>query len=75
MNLETINLFVLYDKNIEQLNISNKKIEGILCLEKFINLKYLNCSNNQITKLLYLSEDLININWKSNPLIELEIRL
>jgi hypothetical protein len=58
MNNSTKSLLDLYDENIDELDLSNKNINGVLDLSKFKKLKKLNCSHNQITKIINSSIDL-----------------
>ena len=61
-------------KEITELDISDKNLEGILKLEGFYNLKKLNCSKNKLTKL-----DLDNLrkleyfNCEDNQISHLEV--
>ena len=66
MNHITINILSNYDKNTKILNISNKKIEGILCLNDFKNLKKLNCSFNEITEIINLPYSLKYLDCSNN---------
>ena len=54
MNIITIELLNKYDKNTKILEISNKDIIGILCLNDFKKLEELNCSFNEITEIINL---------------------
>ena len=59
-------------KDIIELNISDRGLEGELILEDFANLKYLYCHSNQLTKIdLRGCPNLISINCKDNKLKEL----
>ena len=71
MNKQTIKLLNKYDKNTEILDISNKKIEGILCLDDFKKLEELNCSNNEITEINNLSFSLKYLNCSNNKIVKL----
>ena len=55
-------------EQIDLLDISNKNLTGILIFSKNNKIKQLNCSNNQITKILYLSDDLEYLDCSCNPL-------
>lgn len=57
---------------IQTLNISNKKLWGDCDLKDFINLKKLDCSNNEIISLTF-SEDLTELDCSDNQLIELNL--
>jgi Leucine-rich repeat (LRR) protein len=62
------------NKNIIQLNIQNSNIKILGNLGNLINLKYLNCSYNQLTSLEEI-ENLVNLkylNCKNNQLTSLE---
>ncbi len=54
MNNDSIKLLEEYDKKLLILNISNKNINGILDLKKFVKLKELDCSNNKIIEIFKL---------------------
>ncbi len=54
MELETIKLLESYDSNVQELDISNCNIVGVLDLINFTNLKKVDCSNNQITHIIGL---------------------
>lgn len=67
-----LNLIQYYNTNYKkviQLNISNKNISGVLDLKKYIKLKKLDCSNNQITQIINIPKTLKNLDC-SNNLIE-----
>ena len=71
MNNITINILSNYDKNTKIIDISNKKIKGILCLDDFENLEYLDCSFNEITEINKLSSSLKNLNCSNNKIVKL----
>ena len=54
MEEHTIQLLANYDLDIVELDISEKEIEGILCLKEFVELKKLNCECNKIKSLYNL---------------------
>ena len=56
METNTIELLKKYDKNIKSLNISNKNIKDVLDLTNFNNLEELDCSNNEITSIICMSD-------------------
>ena len=60
-----------YDKNTKILDISNKKIEGILCLNDFEKLEELNCSFNEITEIINLPYSLKYLNCSNNKIVNL----
>ena len=55
----------------EQLLRSNEKLEGELDLTDFTNLEYLDCSNNNITKLVINSSALYHLDCSQNNLSDL----
>ena len=71
MNKRTIKILNKYDKNIKILDISNKKIKGIICLKKFKNLKNLNCSFNKIIEIVNLPFSLKYLNCSNNKIVKL----
>ncbi len=66
----TLNILLTLDINSKILDLSNKKIKGILHCCIFENLKELNCSNNQISELL-LPFYLENIDCSNNKIVKL----
>ena len=45
-------------EQIDLLDISNKNLSGILVFSKNNKIKQINCSNNNLTHILYMSDDL-----------------
>ena len=70
MNNNTKSILDLYNDDIIELDISNKNIKGYLNLSKFKKLKKLNCSNNNITKIIGI-KNLTNIDCSNNKIIKL----
>ena len=68
MNTRTENLLNKYKKKVTELDISNKNICGILDLERFPNLKVLNCSKNKITEITNMPHTLVSINNKNKKI-------
>lgn len=66
MKLATMMKLDLFDEMTESIDISNMKIKGPLDLDRFENLKIINCSNNQITQINGLSEKITHINISNN---------
>jgi hypothetical protein len=71
METNTIQIINQYSNNITELNISAKKINGILDLSKFTKLNRLKCSYNRITLIFGLSKKLIELNCSDNMIIKL----
>ena len=72
MNINTMGLLNDYPFDIIKLDILNKQINGILNLDKFYDLKELNCGLNQITNLDNLPNSLIVLNCENNQIINLD---
>ena len=73
MNKRTIEILNKYDKNTISLDISNKEIVGILCLNDFKKLEELNCSFNEITEIINLPYILKYLNCSNNKIVKLNI--
>lgn len=71
MENKTIELLKEYDSNIEELDLSYKKIRGILDLSKFTKLKKLFCHKNNITWLINLPNSLTELHCRHNEAVEL----
>lgn len=67
MNKNTKSIIDAYNNDIIELDISNKNIKGILNLSKFKKLTKLNCSNNNINKIIGI-KNLIEINCSHNKI-------
>ena len=61
-----------YDAEIVELDLSNKQIEGILCLKKFTKLSKLDCSYNQITSFENLPASLTELICYENKIFKLD---
>ena len=66
----TIEMLNKYDKTTKILDISNKEIIGILCVNDFKNLEELNCSFNKITEIHNLPYALKYLNCSNNKIIK-----
>jgi len=71
MNLNTIELLSTFSLDIKIIDISNKNIIGILNLKQFTNLEKLDCSHNNITQLINLSNKLKYLNCSYNKIIKI----
>ena len=71
MNKQITQILNKYDKNTKILDISNKKIIGVLCLYKFPNLEELNCSFNKIIEIINLLYSLKYLNCSNNKIVNL----
>ncbi len=71
MNSTTIKLLYQYPYNSKTINLDNKNISGILDLRRFINLKTLLCSNNQITELTGLANSVEILGCANNQITKL----
>ncbi len=52
------NILDLFESDIKTIDVSNKNLNGIINLNRFKNLKRINCSNNQLVDI-----DLFNLEW------------
>lgn len=68
MNLQTIQILNTYSNHITKLDLSNKNIRGILNLKRFTNLTHLNCSFNQINRIIGLSTTIVKIICSNNKI-------
>lgn len=59
--------------SIYVLDISNNKLTGKVDLNRFGNLNFLDCSNNQIEQLKIVTEALVRLNCSNNRLSSLEV--
>lgn len=50
MNKHTLQILSKIDKESTKINISDKKLEGILDFDDFKKIEWLNCSYNKFTK-------------------------
>ena len=60
-------------EQIDLLDISNKNLSGILVFSKNNKIKKFNCSNNNLTNILYLSDDLEYLDCSNNQIGEVYI--
>ena len=72
MNTHTANILYWISSTVEEINIQNKNITGILDLEKFTNLKKLICNYNSITNFINLPETLNCIECQQNQITQLD---
>ena len=74
MNKKTKSILDEYNDEITELDVSNKNIKGILNLSKFKKLYKLNCSNNNITKIIVI-KNLTDINCSHNKIVKVSDKL
>lgn len=61
------------DENIEEIDISNYDLEGVLDLEKFKNLKKLCSQSNEFTKIIGLGPSIIHIDCSNNLINHIDL--
>ncbi len=61
------------DETIEEIDISNYNLEGVLDLEKFKNLKQLNCKSNEFTKIIGLEPSITDIDCSNNLINHIDL--
>jgi hypothetical protein len=61
----------IFDNNVISIDISSETITGSLDFSRFTHVKFLNCCNNQITKLTNLPNTLIKLNCSKNKIQKL----
>lgn len=71
MNSNTIKLLDKYDDNTIELDLSEKKIVGLLDLSKFKHLTKINCSINKIIEIINLPSTLRVLDCSLNKITEL----
>lgn len=71
MNQHTNKLLSEYKYNSEIIDISNKKISGILDLKNYTKLTRLNCSNNKIISIINSLYSLNYLDCSHNHIITL----
>lgn len=71
---ELINYYS-FDKSKTDLELENKNINGLLDLKNFFNIKTLNCSNNLITKLKNIPNNLTKLKCRNNQISNLDTNL
>ena len=71
MDANTIEILKNVDPNSVELDVSNLGIIGIINFRKFPKLEKINCSQNQITKILGLTKKLKILNCSNNSITQL----